>query len=615
MRRTVALAGNPNVGKSTVFNALTGSRQHTGNWSGKTVACAEGRLRGGGLTLTDLPGTYSLRAHSEEERAAREFLVSGQACAVVLVADAGCLERSLILVLQVLEVQKNAILCLNLMDEAAKKGIEIDVAALERELGIPVIPCAARQGKGLHKLEAAIRRAAAGENETHPTAIRYPAMNEDLTEEQRDDIATAAAALRAEEIALTCVRQPECACARDDRADDVILSRRFGVPLMLLLLAGVFYITLFGANVPSEWLSTHLLALGTPFASALAKLGLPPFFVSMLTDGLWRVLATVVSVMLPPMAIFFPLFTLLEDAGYLPRVAFQLDHAFQCARASGKQSLTMCMGFGCNACGVSGCRIIDSPRERLIAILTNSFAPCNGRFPLLIFLCSVFFAGSAAGGALLLTGVIAASVGLTLLVSRILSATVLRGEAVSFALELPPYRMPQIGRVIVRSVRDRTLFVLARAAAVAAPAGVLIWILANVQIGNTAILSHITAFLDPAARVFGIDGVILLAFILGFPANELVMPLIVMGYLSSGTIASGVDFASFRALLLANGWTVQTALCTLVLTVAHAPCSTTCLTILRETRSAKWTLAAVLIPAGIGLALCILIRCMFTPTG
>lgn len=615
MRRTVALAGNPNVGKSTVFNALTGSRQHTGNWSGKTVACAEGRLRGGGVTLTDLPGTYSLRAHSEEERAAREFLVSGQACAVVLVADAGCLERSLILALQVLEVQKNAILCLNLMDEAAKKGIEIDVAALEQELGIPVIPCAARQGKGLHELEAAIRRAAAGENETHPTAIRYPAMDEDLTEEQRDDIATAAAALRAEEIALTCVRQPECACARDDRADDVILSRRFGVPLMLLLLAGVFYITLFGANVPSEWLSTHLLALGTPFAGALAKLGLPPFFVSMLTDGLWRVLATVVSVMLPPMAIFFPLFTLLEDAGYLPRVAFQLDHAFQCARASGKQSLTMCMGFGCNACGVSGCRIIDSPRERLIAILTNSFAPCNGRFPLLIFLCSVFFAGSAAGGALLLTGVIAASVGLTLFVSRILSATVLRGEAVSFALELPPYRMPQIGRVIVRSVRDRTLFVLARAAAVAAPAGVLIWILANVQIENTAILSHITAFLDPAARVFGIDGVILLAFILGFPANELVMPLIVMGYLSSGTIASGVDFASFRALLLANGWTVQTALCTLVLTVAHAPCSTTCLTILRETRSAKWTLAAVLIPAGIGLALCILIHSMFTPTG
>ncbi len=611
MRRTVALAGNPNVGKSTVFNALTGSRQHTGNWSGKTVACAEGKLRGGGLTLTDLPGTYSLRAHSEEERAAREFLVSGQACAVVLVADAGCLERSLILALQVLEVQKNAVLCLNLMDEAQKKGIEIDVPALERELGIPVIPCAARQGKGLKNLESAIRKAAAGEAKTHPTSIRYPVIADDLTEEQRDDIMTAAAALRAEEIALTCVKQPECACCRDDKADDIILSRRFGVPLMLLLLAGVFYLTLFGANLPSEWLSTHLLALCDPFAGVFAKLGIPPFFVSMLTNGLWRVLATVVSVMLPPMAIFFPLFTLLEDAGYLPRVAFQLDHAFQCAKASGKQSLTMCMGFGCNACGVTGCRIIDSPRERLIAILTNSFAPCNGRFPLLIFLCSVFFAGSAAGGALLLTGVIAASVGLTLLVSRILSATVLRGEAVSFALELPPYRMPQVGKVIVRSVRDRTLFVLARAAAVAAPAGVFIWILANVQIGNTAVLSHITAFLDPIARVFGIDGVILLAFILGFPANELVMPIIVMGYLSTGTIASGVDFASFHALLLANGWTVQTALCTLVLTVAHAPCSTTCLTIFKETKSVRWTLTAIVLPAGAGLFFCMILHFLF----
>ena len=613
MRRTVALAGNPNVGKSTVFNALTGSRQHTGNWSGKTVACAEGRLRGGGLTLTDLPGTYSLRAHSEEERAAREFLVSGQACAVVLVADAGCLERSLILALQVLEVQKNAILCLNLMDEAAKKGIEIDVAALERELGIPVIPCAARQGKGLHELEAAIRRAAAGENETHPTAIRYPAMDEDLTEEQRDDIATAAAALRAEEIALTCVRQPECACARDDRADDVILSRRFGVPLMLLLLAGVFYITLFGANVPSEWLSTHLLALGTPFAGALAKLGLPPFFVSVLTDGLWRVLATVVSVMLPPMAIFFPLFTLLEDAGYLPRVAFQLDHAFQRARASGKQSLTMCMGFGCNACGVSGCRIIDSPRERLIAILTNSFAPCNGRFPLLIFLCAVFFDAGSAGGALLLTGVIAGSVLLTLAASRLLSAFFLRGLPSSFVLELPPYRAPQPGRVIVRSVLDRTVFVLGRAMIVAAPAGALIWLLANITVSGSSLYGSMTAFLDPFGRFFGLDGVILAAFLLGFPANELVMPLIVLGYLSGGTLADVSDLLSFRALLLANGWTACTALCTLLFTICHWPCSTTCLTVFRETRSVRYTLAAIALPTCFGLALCALVRLLCVP--
>ena len=630
--RAAALAGNPNVGKSTVFNALTGGRQHTGNWSGKTVSCAEGTLRGGGLTLVDLPGTYSLRAHSAEERAARDFLVSGMASAVVLVADATCLERSLILTLQVLELLPNAVLCLNLMDEAAKKGIVIDVAALERELGILVIPCAARQGKGLPALEAAIRRAVERDSIPHPAKIRYPqelerllagktdraaalaALEHDppagMTAERLDDLVTAAAALRAEEIALTCVRQPECACARDDRADDIILSRKWGVPLLLLLLAGVFYITLFGANVPSEWLSTHLLALTVPFAAGLGALGLPPFVVSMLTDGLWRVLATVVSVMLPPMAIFFPLFTLLEDAGYLPRVAFQLDHAFQRAKASGKQSLTMCMGFGCNACGVTGCRIIDSPRERLIAILTNSFAPCNGRFPMLIFLCSVFFAGSAAGGALLLTAVIAGSVVLTLLVSRVLSATLLRGEAVSFALELPPYRMPQVGRVIVRSVRDRTLFVLARAAAVAAPAGVLIWLLANVMWGDASILLRLTAALDPVGRWFGLDGVILLAFVLGFPANELVMPLIVMGYLSAGTLASGVDFTSFHALLLANGWTARTALCALVLTVAHAPCSTTCLTILKETRSVKWTLLALVLPAAVGLGLCAMIACV-----
>ena len=536
------------------------------------------------------------------------MLIAGliRACAVVLVADAGCLERSLILALQVLEVQKNAILCLNLMDEAAKKGIEIDVAALERELGIPVIPCAARQGKGLHELEAAIRRAAAGENETHPTAIRYPAMDEDLTEEQRDDIATAAAALRAEEIALTCVRQPECACARDDRADDVILSRRFGVPLMLLLLAGVFYITLFGANVPSEWLSTHLLALGTPFAGALAKLGLPPFFVSMLTDGLWRVLATVVSVMLPPMAIFFPLFTLLEDAGYLPRVAYNLDRPFHACHACGKQALTMCMGLGCNAAGVVGCRIIDSERERLLAVLTNSLMPCNGRFPALIALMTMFFSlsGSTLTAALLLTAALMLCVGLTFGATWLLSVTVLRGKPSAFALELPPYRAPQVGQVLVRSVFDRTLFVLGRAAAVAAPAGMALWTLANVHPGGVSLLTRCAAALDPLGRAMGMDGVLLLAFVLGFPANEIVLPIAVMGYLAQGSLSDALGLAQMHALLTANGWTWKTAVSAVLFFLLHWPCSTTLWTIRRETGSAKWTLLAALLPTALGMALC-----------
>lgn len=365
----VALMGNPNVGKSTVFNALTGARQHTGNWSGKTVSGARGMMRCGGqpVALVDLPGTYSLHPRSEEERVARAFLASGEADAAVLVADATCLERNLILILQALELLPRAVVCLNLMDEARKKRIRINVAALERELGVPVVPCAARRGRGLVQLTQTVARVLDGAVDPQPAVIRYPAEIEQaiqdsglvraealaalaadppagLSAQQLDDLTTAAAALRAEEIALTCMHMPDDADARDRRIDRIVLSRRFGLPLMLLLLAAVFYITLSGANVPSAWLSEHLLGLGAPLAAALTVLGLPPVAVSLLVDGVWQVLATVVSVMLPPMAIFFPLFTLLEDAGYLPRVAFQLDHAFRRAHACGKQSLTMCLG-------------------------------------------------------------------------------------------------------------------------------------------------------------------------------------------------------------------------------------------------------------------------------
>jgi ferrous iron transport protein B len=314
------------------------------------------------------------------------------------------------------------------------------------------------------------------------------------------------------------------------------------------------------------------------------------------------------------MAIFFPAFTLLEDLGYLPRVAFVLDHAFRQAGACGKQALTMCQGLGCNACGVTGCRIIDSPRERLIAILTNCLVPCNGRFPTLIALITIFFVGDGAGvltglgAAVLLLGVLVLGVAGTLACSRLLSATVLKGMPSSFTLELPPFRKPRVGQVVVRSLLDRTLFVLGRAAAVAAPAGAVIWLLANVTVGEATVLAHCTRFLDPFARLFGLDGVILMAFLLGWPANEIVIPVMLMAYLSCGRLVELDSLTQLGQLLTANGWTWNTAVCTMLFSLFHWPCSTTCITVYRETKSLKWTAWAVLLPTALGFALCFLVN-------
>lgn len=682
----IAIAGNPNVGKSTVFNALTGMNQHTGNWPGKTVTNAQGHLLIDGETyvLVDIPGTYSLLAHSPEEEVARNFICFGEPDAVILVCDATCLERNLNLVLQTLEITSKVIVCVNLMDEAAKKHIKINCKKLSSELGVPVVPTVARKKKSLEALKKTIAYVTHNENGTKPVQTKYcpeiekaieilqPCVEKktsgrinsrwlslrllDFDESMRDeivsffgeDISQDEEIKQAMEKALSLLsdggtdKDDLCGLIistlvgesakiaqksviyekkdydkTDRKLDRLFTGRLSAYPIMFLLLLFIFWLTINGANYPSSLLSEFLFYIQDKLLLLFDYLNAPKWLSGALILGAYRMLAWVVSVMLPPMAIFFPLFTLLEDSGYLPRVAYNLDKPFKKCKTCGKQALTMCMGFGCNAAGVVGCRIIDSKRERIIAMITNSFVPCNGRFPILIAVIGMFFVGSSAkifssiSAAFILTLLIISGILLTFLISRILSSTVFAGVPSSFTLELPPYRRPQIGKVLVRSIFDRTLFVLGRAAAVSAPAGVIIWILANTEVNDVTLLSHFSGFLDPFAKIMGLDGIILMAFILGFPASETVIPIMLMAYMSQGMLIEYESLAELKNMLVSNGWTISTALCTMIFTMFHWPCSTTVLTIKKESKSFLVTALSVLIPTVTGIVLCIAVNAAF----
>lgn len=669
--------GNPNVGKSTVFNEITGSHQHTGNWTGKTVDVAKGEYyyKFNNYELVDLPGTYSLLSSSEEERIARDYLCFENYDCVVCVVDATNLLRNLNLVLQVLEVTNRVVLLMNLSDEAKKRNIDIDVKKLSKLLKIPVVKATARSGKGINELLEQVHLICIGvlENEVGVMEYDYPVecavkilenslkQTLDCTDKRRFfalrilenndsfnksfkenfggdifDTCPLCCSLKAAEkifedndydyekymktltstvyekaeklVKKTACFAPSKKEKREQMLDKILLGKYSSIPVMLIILGIVLWITIAGSNYPSEFLRGVFDNFEVWLADSMLSAGVSQTAVSLLVNGVLRVLLWVVAVMLPPMAIFFPIFALLEDFGVLPRIAFNLDGAFECCGACGKQALTTCMGYGCNAVGVTGCRIIDSPRERLVAVITNSLTPCNGRFPMLIAIISMFFCKNSFLAALVLLAMIAFSMLMTFASSKVLTATILKGERSSFVMELPPYRKPKFFRVIGDTVREKIFFVLMRAVVVAAPAGLLIWILANITVGDTSLLCRISQWLDPIGTFLGMDGVILLAFILGFPANEIVIPIALMAYLSTGEMTDYSSLESLKTIFVDNGWTVTTALCTCVFSMFHFPCSTTLLTIWKETKSVKWTLMSVLTPLAAGVITCALIN-------